>query len=102
MGVGYCSPSTLGHKILRGDKIVSIFGIKHTVRADIKRLESYSAHGDYKELIKFISCQDKNKLKRICIVHGEEQTQLKFVKHLKKVGFKNIFVPSKRDKLELD
>ena len=102
LGAGYCSPSTLGNKILRGDKVVSIFGIKHTVRADIRRLESYSAHGDYEELIRFISCQDKDKLKRLCIVHGEEQTQVKFAKHLKESGFKNIFIPSKRDKLELE
>ncbi len=102
LGVGYCTPSTLGHKILRGDREVSIFGVKHTVRADVRKLESYSAHGDYKEMIRFISCQDKTELKRICIVHGEEQTQQKFAKHLRENGFKNIFIPNKHDKIELE
>ncbi|MBR1626823.1 MAG: MBL fold metallo-hydrolase [Bacteroidales bacterium] len=102
LGVGYCTPSTLGHKILRGDREVSIFGIKHTVRADVKKLESYSAHGDYEEMIRFISCQNKDNLRKICIVHGEEQTQQKFAKHLREKGFKNIFIPNKHDKIELD
>ena len=101
LGVGYCTPSTLGHKILRGDREVSIFGIKHPVRADVMKIESYSAHGDCDEMTRFISCQDKNQLKRICIVHGEEQTQMKFAKHLRENGFKNLFIPSKRDKLDL-
>ena len=102
LGVGYCTPTTLGHKILRGDKEVSIFGIKHTVRADVTTLESYSAHGDYNEMIRFISCQNKDLLKKICIVHGEEQTQMKFARHLKEAGFKNLFIPNKRDKLDLE
>lgn len=102
LGVGYCSPSTLGHRILRGDKEVSIFGVKHTVRADVMKLESYSAHGDYQEITRFISCQDKSKLKRLILVHGEEQTQMKFAKYLKEQGFKNIFIPNKREKIELD
>jgi metallo-beta-lactamase family protein len=101
LGVGYCSPSTLGRKILRGDKVVSIFGIQHPVRAEIKTIESYSAHADYEELTKFISCQNKEELKRIIIVHGEEQTQQKFAKHLRDNGFKNMFIPSKRDKIEI-
>lgn len=101
LGVGYCSPSTLGRKILRGDKVVSIFGIQHPVRAEIKTIESYSAHADYEELTKFISCQNKEELKRIIIVHGEEQTQQKFAKHLRDCGFKNMFIPSKKDKIDI-
>lgn len=102
LGVGYCTPSTLGHKILRGDKVVSIFGIQHYVKADIKNIESYSAHADYEELIKFISCQNKEEIKKLCIVHGEEQTQQKFAKHLREVGFKNIFIPNKHDSITLE
>ncbi|MCH3923450.1 MAG: MBL fold metallo-hydrolase [Bacteroidales bacterium] len=101
LGVGYCSPSTLGHKILRGDKEVSIFGIKHIVRAEIKNIESYSAHADYKELIQFISCQNKQDLKKLIIVHGEEKTQVNFKEHLKEEGYNDIFIPSKGDKIEI-
>jgi metallo-beta-lactamase family protein len=53
LAVGYCAPSTLGARILRGDKEVSIHGNIYPVKADIKRIDSYSGHGDYKEMIRF-------------------------------------------------
>ncbi|MCF0210686.1 MAG: MBL fold metallo-hydrolase [Bacteroidales bacterium] len=102
LGVGYCSPTTLGHKILRGDKLVSIFGVQHKVNADIKRIEGYSAHADCDELIKFIDHQDRAIVKRVIVVHGEEQTQHHFAKTLKDAGFKNVFIPSKGDKLVVE
>ncbi len=38
LAVGYCSPTTLGAKILRGDKEVSIFGHIKKVKAEIRRI----------------------------------------------------------------
>ena len=60
--VGYCAASTLGARILRGDKQVSIFGKQYSVNASVERIESFSGHGDYKEMIEFLGCQDKNQL----------------------------------------
>jgi metallo-beta-lactamase family protein len=94
--VGYCSPTTLGARIMRGDEHVSIFGHQYTVRADLRRIDSYSAHADYEEMIRYISCQDKKKLKKIFLVHGEEETQMNFRETLHKNGFKNVEIPSFR------
>lgn len=102
LGVGYCSPTTLGHKILRGDKMVSIFGVTHKVNADIRKIESYSAHADCEELLKFIDHQDRDQVKKIIVVHGEEPTQFRFVKHLKQAGFNDVLVPSKGEKLTIE
>ena len=99
--VGYCAPTTLGAKIGRGDKEVSIFGTVHEVKAEVKKIESFSGHGDYKEMISFISCQDKSSLSRIFIVHGEYETQKKYVSTLTGEGFKNIEVPAKGQEFEL-
>jgi metallo-beta-lactamase family protein len=93
--VGYCAPSTLGAKIGRGDKEVSIFGTIYKVKAEVKKLESFSGHGDYKELISFLNCQDKNLLGRVFIVHGEYETQKKYISFLTDDGFKNIEAPAK-------
>ncbi|MBR1770002.1 MAG: MBL fold metallo-hydrolase [Bacteroidales bacterium] len=101
LGVGYCSPTTLGHKILRGDKMVSIFGTAHKVNADIRKLESYSAHADCKELLHFIDHQNRQTVKKVFVVHGEEITQNKFAKSLKENGFENVYIPSKGDKVKL-
>jgi metallo-beta-lactamase family protein len=99
--VGYCSPTTLGARIGRGDKMVSIFGIQHMVNADIRKIEAYSGHGDYKEMGEYISCQDPSKLQKLILVHGEYKTQLTYSKYLETKGFKNILIPDKGETIEL-
>ncbi len=100
--VGYCSPTTLGAKIMRGDPIVSIFGELHKVKAHLERIDAYSGHADYKELIQYLSCQKGNKrLKKIFIVHGEGEVRDAYAKHLKDAGFKQAYVPSFLESQEL-
>mgnify|MGYP003295762208 FL=1 len=100
--VGYCSPTTLGAKIMRGDTKVSIFGEEHKVRAHLERIDAYSGHADYKELIQYLSCQKGNKkLKKIFIVHGEGEVRDAYANHLKKAGFKQAYVPSFLEQTEL-
>ncbi|MDR2834669.1 MAG: MBL fold metallo-hydrolase [Bacteroidales bacterium] len=99
--VGYCAPSTLGARIQEERKSISIFGTEHKIKADIKKIESFSGHADYKEMIDFISCQDKSKLKKIFLIHGETESQTFFANELKKKGFNNIEIPKKGDKFEI-
>ncbi|MCR4932498.1 MAG: MBL fold metallo-hydrolase [Bacteroidales bacterium] len=99
--VGYCEPSTLGAKIMRGDKTVSIFGRPYVVRADLRRIESWSGHGDYEELIKYISCQEKRRLKKIFLVHGESETQEHFKETLNKRGYKRVEIADFREEVEI-
>jgi metallo-beta-lactamase family protein len=93
LAVGYCAPSTLGARILRGDKEVSIHGNTYEVKAEICRIDSYSGHGDYREMIEFLGCQDKSKVKQLFIVHGEYEAQKKYKNHLENKGYKNIKIP---------
>ena len=99
--VGYCSPTTLGAKIMRGDKEVSIFGMKYKVRAELARIDAFSGHADYNELIRYLSCQNKKKVKKIFIVHGEEGTRQAYAKHLGDAGFVNRYVPKFRESVEI-
>ena len=92
--VGYCAPTTLGARIKRGDKSVSIFGQRYEVHADIEVLEAYSAHGDYAEMIVYLSCQDKSKIRKIFLVHGEKDVQEKYRNTLIENKFNNIEIPS--------
>ena len=99
--VGYCAPTTLGAKIGKGDKEVSIFGTIYPVKAEVKKIESFSGHGDYKEMISFLSCQDKKLLKKMFIVHGEYETQKKYEVTLTGEGFRNIEIPAKGQEFEI-
>lgn len=99
--VGYCEPTTLGAKIMRGDKTVSIFGHPYTVRAELRRIESLSGHGDYKEMMRYIDCQDKKKVKQVFLVHGEAETQERFRQTLDQAGWKHVEIADFRQEVEL-
>lgn len=93
--VGYCSPNSLGGRIRNGEKQVKIFGDYFDVNAEIEIIDSYSAHGDYNELIKFLSCQNKEQVKKIFLVHGEIESKIAFKEKLMKEGYKEINIPYK-------
>lgn len=95
--VGYCSPNSLGRHIKDGDKQVKIFGETYEVKADVEVIDSYSAHADYKELIRFLSCQDKGKVKKIFLVHGEPDAKNSFKVKLLNEGYKEIVIPHKNE-----
>jgi metallo-beta-lactamase family protein len=99
--VGYCAPSTLGARILRGDKEISVFGQKHPVKAAIERIEAFSGHGDYQEMADFIGCQDVRQVKKTFLVHGEYESALFYADFIKKRGFENVEIPASGNEFEL-
>jgi metallo-beta-lactamase family protein len=99
--VGYCSPRTLGARIMRGDHEVSIFGTKYIVKAQLERIDSFSGHGDYKELLKYLAGQDTKKVKGVFVVHGEDDSREAFSQHLKNAGFKKTYIPVLKESIEL-
>jgi len=101
LAVGYCSPVTLGARILRGDKEVSIHGTVYEVKADIRKIDSFSGHADYNEMIGFLDCQKKKDLEKVFIVHGEHETQKKYLNHLNDAGFVNIEIPARGQEYEI-
>lgn len=94
LSIGYCAPTTLGAHILNGEKKISIFGMPHTVNAEIFSIDAFSGHGDYKEMIQYLSCQDLEKVKKLFLVHGDYEVQLSYRKVLAKAGFKDIIIPA--------
>ncbi len=99
--VGYAEPHSLGGRLRAGNKMVKIFGIEHAVNAEIIIIDSYSAHGDYKEMINYFDCQEKSKVKQLFLVHGEYKVQLSYKEKLTEAGFKNISIPAQNDIIEI-
>ncbi|MDR3327637.1 MAG: MBL fold metallo-hydrolase [Prevotellaceae bacterium] len=101
--VGYCSPTSLGSRIqAAGLKKISIFGSEIAVRAEIRSMEAFSGHGDYREMIKYLKCQNPNLLKNIFLVHGEYNVQEFYRQQLQSSGFRNIIIPQKDEKYILN
>lgn len=91
--VGYCEPGSLGGRLIAGAHVVRIFDEEYDVRADVRSIKSMSAHGDYEDLLKFLSCQDPARVKKIFLVHGEYKTQLAFREKILKQGFSTVEIP---------
>ncbi len=98
---GYCSPGTLGADLLEGNKQVHIFGEIFEVKAEVNSIQSLSAHADYAELIRYLSCQDKTKVKTIFLVHGEKESKLGFQSRLIHEGFQEVILPEKGESFKL-
>ena len=99
--VGYAEPSSLAGRLKNGVNPVSIFGDYYQVNAKIESLQSMSAHGDQEDLLRFLSCQDSNKVKTIFLVHGELPVQNNFKHKLLSKGFKHIEIPKRHQIFEL-
>ncbi len=99
--VGYCAPPTLGARILRGDKQISIFGNPYTVNASVERIESFSGHADYNEMISFLGCQNQTKLEGTYLVHGDYDAQLFYKDKLENNGFTGVVIPAHGEEIKL-
>jgi len=91
--VGYCEPSSLGARLKQRPQTIKIFGEEFTVRADIREINSMSAHADYNGLSQYLACQYPDEVKQVFVVHGEPDVQQEFCKRLHKKGFKDVVIP---------
>ncbi|HTR27834.1 MAG TPA: MBL fold metallo-hydrolase [Puia sp.] len=99
--VGYCEPHSLGGRLMAGAKEVHIFGVPHEVHAEVGSIRSMSAHGDYEDLLQFLSCQDPKQVKTVFVVHGEYDVQQAFRDRLINKGFATVEIPELHSEHEL-
>ncbi|MCB0744234.1 MAG: MBL fold metallo-hydrolase, partial [Ignavibacteriae bacterium] len=94
--------NTLGRRIIDKEEVVKIFGEEYQLKAEVIVLNSFSAHADANELIDYVNQFDKEMLKHIFLVHGEEDQQEIFKKNILNNGFQKVTIPSKGDVFVLD
>jgi metallo-beta-lactamase family protein len=84
--VGYCSADTPCGKLKNGDKELNLFGQEHIVRARIEVMDSFSAHGDRKEMLGVLENEIPT-LKKMFLVHGDPDKQALYKEYLQEHGF---------------
>lgn len=101
--VGFMAQNTLGRRILEQGEayeekghsgptpILKILNKEYPLKARVVKIGGFSAHGDRNEMLRFLT-QSNLQIKRIAVVHGEENQSLAFADLLRKKGF-NAVVP---------
>ena len=98
--VGFQAPNTLGRKIVERRPEVPVFGKPFKLAAEVKTLNSFSAHADYPELVDFAVASGKPP-RRIFLVHGEPEQKEALKGHLRDKGFQNVMIPKEGESVEL-
>jgi metallo-beta-lactamase family protein len=96
--VGFMAKNTLGRRILEKGlayeadgrsgppPLVRFFNKDYPLKAHVVRLGGFSAHADRDEMTRFLKESNLN-IKKIAVVHGEEEQSLAFETHLNQAGF---------------
>lgn len=99
--VGYCQETSLGGQLLAGAREVEMMGDSLPVEAEIGKIASMSAHGDADDLCQFLDCQEKDAVKNIFLVHGENEVQKRFAERLNRKGFETVTIPAWKEEIDL-
>ena len=101
--VGYMARNTLGRRIedqglayeesgRKGDPpVLRFLNKEYPLKARVVKIDGFSAHADKNEMLRFLK-QSNLRIKRIAIVHGEEEQSLPFAETLKRQGY-SVSVP---------
>jgi metallo-beta-lactamase family protein len=100
--VGFQAAGTRGRILSEGARSVRIFREDYPVRAQVHTLTGLSAHGDYKELLRWLNGFAQPP-RRVFLVHGEPQAIAGMQQHIES-SFKNWHVraPEYLENVELE
>ena len=98
--IGYCAKGTLGNRLLRGDPIVRLRHRDLMVFATIKQTDLLSGHGDHEDLLNTVKQQNTESLKRVFLVHGEDNSLQALSAAINEAGYKAT-IPEKGEVYEL-
>lgn len=80
--VGHQAAGSLGRRLIDGEERVSILGEEVPVRAEVRKINGFSAHADNPQLYSFVE-SNRETLKRVFVVQGEEAQALHLAQEIK-------------------
>ena len=91
--VGWQAPYTLGRRLMEGERHIKIYGEAYYRKAQVATIHAFSAHAGQDELTNYV-LSTKDTVKKIFLVHGDEDTATIFKDHLSQRGINNVEIPS--------
>jgi metallo-beta-lactamase family protein len=98
--VGFQAAGTRGRRILNGEAEVKILGQWVPVRCRIERISSFSAHADWKEILRWLEGM-QTPPRRTFITHGEPPAAEAMAEHIRQRFGWEVTVPGYGDKVEI-
>src|SRR5262245_12518938 len=98
--VGYQAGGTLGRRVSDGEKQVKVLGQWIPVRCKIERIGGFSAHADWKEIVRWLQDMPQPP-KRVFVTHGETGSAQAMASHIRERFGGNIEVPQYGERVEL-
>ena len=98
--VGFQGENTLGSKLQRGDKEVTVYGEMLPVRAETETIGGYSAHADRTELRQWVR-RLGGPIKRAFIAHGENDAREAMAGILRSEGVAEVVLPTQGQSFRL-
>jgi len=99
--VGYQAEGTHGYDLTHGAKTITIDGKIYNVQADVKNLDSFSAHADWQEILQWLSGFE-NKPKKVFITHGQKESAESLKAKIEERFGWTVIVPQYSESFELD
>ena len=90
--IGFQAKNTLGRKIVERLPTVRIFGVERSLEAEVVVMDAFSAHADRDDLLDFVG-RCRSSLRRVFLVHGEEEQMLPFGERLARMGIPGVHAP---------
>ncbi|MCU0441281.1 MAG: MBL fold metallo-hydrolase [Bacteroidia bacterium] len=94
---GFCAPSTLGHRLLQGQRSIQIKGRQYPVYASIQSTDVFSSHPGKQELLAYIHACEPQHLKQLFLVHGDETNLKSMQQTLLEMGIQQVEIPAETD-----
>ena len=99
--IGYQAQGTRGRTILDGKSSVKIHGRQVPIRAKIESISGFSGHGDYEEILAWLSGFNK-KPRKTFLVHGEPEASQALAVKIRTLLHWDVVVPEMEQTFELD
>ena len=99
--VGYQAAGTIGRRILDGEPEVKIMKQWVPVRCRIAKIGGFSAHADWKEVLRWLEGMQTHVPRRTFLTHGEPEAATAMAGHIKERFGWEVHVPQYGERFEL-
>lgn len=99
--VGFQAAGTVGRRILDGEQTVRIMKQEIPVRCRIAKIGGFSAHADWKEVLRWLEGMASGVPSRTFLTHGEPEAADAMAEHIKERFGWHVHVPHYGERFEL-